>query len=427
MHRLAADERHATAALIGSLAELDARRLYLGEGCSSLFTYCTQVLHLSEHAAYGRIEAARATRRFPMVLERLAEGALTLTAVGLLAPHLTMDNHRELLDAARHKTKREVEQIVATLCPRPAVPSSVRKLPSSPAQLPAARPTASAEAAIAPPTPSLQESETRRRPAALLGRAPSVEPLAPERYKVQFTLDGANMALLRRAQALMRHRVPDGDVGAVFTLALTALVEAVEKTRLAATARPRTSSRASKNDSRAIPAAVRREVWARDEGRCAFVGTRGRCTETGFLEFHHVHPYAAGGEPVAANTELRCRSHNQYEAELFFGVMEPPAARERAAGWELSDSVWTELARANTEGGHVRKTPDEQLSSLTPPLNHRCRDHPPRRSSRSMSSRNGPTSSLLSNVTNFRDFTGLPSRIETTHSSVVSSDRTFRL
>jgi hypothetical protein len=59
VHHLTECERQATARLIAALGELDARRLYLGEGCSSLFTYCTQVLHLSEHAAYRRIEAAR--------------------------------------------------------------------------------------------------------------------------------------------------------------------------------------------------------------------------------------------------------------------------------------------------------------------------------------------------------------------------------
>jgi len=87
--RLAACERQATVRLIASLMEVDARRLYLGEGCSSLFTYCLRVLHLSEHAAYGRIEAARAGRRFPSILELLAEGAITLTTVGLLAPPTT--------------------------------------------------------------------------------------------------------------------------------------------------------------------------------------------------------------------------------------------------------------------------------------------------------------------------------------------------
>lgn len=59
---LAEREREATATLIAHLTELDERRLYLDEGCSSLFTYCTQILHLSEHAAYGRIVAARAVR-----------------------------------------------------------------------------------------------------------------------------------------------------------------------------------------------------------------------------------------------------------------------------------------------------------------------------------------------------------------------------
>jgi hypothetical protein len=103
VQRLAVDERLATANLIASLAELDARRLYLAEGCSSLFTYCTQVLHLSEHAAYGRIEAARVARKYPVVLERLEAGDITLTTIGLLAPHLTSDNHQHLMDAARRR------------------------------------------------------------------------------------------------------------------------------------------------------------------------------------------------------------------------------------------------------------------------------------------------------------------------------------
>ena len=81
VRRLAGSEREATARLIAALGELDARRLYLGEGCSSLFTYCTQVLRLSEHAAYGRIEAARASRKWPVILELLAHGSVHLTAI----------------------------------------------------------------------------------------------------------------------------------------------------------------------------------------------------------------------------------------------------------------------------------------------------------------------------------------------------------
>jgi hypothetical protein len=128
--RTAAQERQATAQLLALLMEVDARQLYAKQSCSSLFTYCVQVLHFSEHAAYLRIEAARAARRFPVILERLAEGSLHLTAVSLLAPHLTVANHVEVLDAAHHKSKRDVEQLVARVRPQPDVAAVVRKLPA---------------------------------------------------------------------------------------------------------------------------------------------------------------------------------------------------------------------------------------------------------------------------------------------------------
>jgi len=322
--RLSGDERRATAALIASLAELDARRLYLSEGYSSLFTYCTQVLHLSEHAAYGRIEAARAARRFPVILDRLVEGDLTLTSVGLLAPHLTLENYSALLDAARRKSRRDVEQLIASIRPLPTIPSSVRKLPppirGSEASLLAQ--ACQAPPATAAPTPA---PITAPRPHA----APAVvSALAPERYKVQFTLSAATLEKLRRAQDLMRHRVPDGDIAVIFERALTLLLEHLEKTKLAAADHPR-ACRTGVMKSRAIPAAVRREVWARDQGQCAFVGTRGRCTERGFLEFHHLHPYAAGGGAVTENIQLRCRAHNQHEADQYFLGRQSSNVRDR--------------------------------------------------------------------------------------------------
>jgi hypothetical protein len=98
--RLVESERGVTTSLVAHLVEFDARDLYLREGFPSLLAYCCEVLHLSEHEAYNRIEAARASRRFPVALERLAEGSLNLTTVRLLAPRLTEQNHRELLAAA---------------------------------------------------------------------------------------------------------------------------------------------------------------------------------------------------------------------------------------------------------------------------------------------------------------------------------------
>lgn len=312
---LAADERHATAELIASLAELDARRLYLGAGCSSLFTYCTEVLHLSEHAAYGRIEAARAARRFPLILNRLQEGTLTLTAVRLLSSVLTEENHRELLEAARHKSKREVEQLVACVRPQPAVPSVVRKLPTVAPPVTQVKLDDQEAVGIAAKSTAPPPLPEPPRPAA---RRPVVAPLAPERYKVQFTLSAEGHEKLRRAQDLLRHVIPNGDPAAVFERALTLLVEDLERKKLALTSRPRPARRVTAG-TRHIPAAVRREVWKRDGGQCGFVGTNGRCTQRGLLEFHHVVPYAERGEATVDNIQLRCAAHNAYEAERWFG------------------------------------------------------------------------------------------------------------
>jgi hypothetical protein len=108
---LARASRAVTVELLAHLGELERRRLHRGEGCGRLFGYCTQVLRLSEAAAINRIRAARAARRFPIVLEMLADGRLNLTSVRLLAPHLTPENHRRLLDEVRGMTRREVDKV----------------------------------------------------------------------------------------------------------------------------------------------------------------------------------------------------------------------------------------------------------------------------------------------------------------------------
>src|SRR5438128_12234730 len=105
---LIARERDVTAELIAHLAELDTRDVHLRAGYPSLYIYCRAALGLSEWEAYNRIEVARAVRRFPVILELLAEGAMTLTAVRLLAPHLAPTNYREALGAARGKRKAEI-------------------------------------------------------------------------------------------------------------------------------------------------------------------------------------------------------------------------------------------------------------------------------------------------------------------------------
>src|ERR1044071_5831635 len=118
LEMLAGREREVLVELVAHLAALDSRSaLYASQGYGSLFSYCTQALRLSEDAACNRIEAARACRRFPVILDLLASGAVTLTAVRLLGRHLTPENHRAVLDKAKHRSRQQIDILVAELAP----------------------------------------------------------------------------------------------------------------------------------------------------------------------------------------------------------------------------------------------------------------------------------------------------------------------
>ena len=385
---LAAGERGVTVLLVAHLAELDTRDVHFRAGHGSLFAYCRNVLSLSEQEAYSRIAVGRAARRFPVILELLEGGALSLTTVRLLAPHLTPANHKSVLESARGKSKLQVEEIAAALWPRPDAPSLVRKLPAP--RLPAPAPydsvtglpsdqTSSASSCdrplsspdLAPSSPAGYDATpaplarsgsplaTGRQPPAgswhgaatatpslpapplpAARRSAEVTPLSPDRYKVQVTIGGDTLEKLRLAKDLLRHAVPSGDEAVILDRALTALLADLAQSKFAATDKPRASG-GSTPGSRHIPAEVRRTVWLRDLGRCAFVGTGGRrCQERAFLEFHHVTPHALGGESTVANMQLRCRSHNAYEARLYFGNGNGHSGagfvRERAARYGLA-------------------------------------------------------------------------------------------
>jgi hypothetical protein len=333
---LAGKEREASVELVAHLAELDTRSsLYAAHGYGSLFAYCTEVLRLSEDAACSRIYAARACRRFPVILDALASGTLSLTSIRMLNPYLTPDNHQAVLARASGRSRREIEALVVELAPRPDVPSSVRKLPgvtpAAPAPLSATPPpavdtrlTAEVASGSASPTSSAAPIPPVRRPI--------VETTSPERYRVQFTMGRESHDKLRRLQALLRREIPDGDPGAIFDRAIALLLEKVEKAKLGAAAKPRTlpppairpgtDSQVSSGRpaSRHTASHIKRSAWRHDGGQCGFVSKDGRrCTERAFLEFHHIRPYALGGPTTVENISLRCRRHNQYEAELVFG------------------------------------------------------------------------------------------------------------
>lgn len=316
--RAAESERLATSELLRLLIEVERRGLHLALGHSSLFAYCVKSLMLSEQAAYSRITAARAARRYPQLLPLLADGALTLSSVGLLAPHLSEETADVLIDAAKFRSTRDVERLIASAFPQPDIPSLIAAVPAS----------AGSPGLPAPPGDTVESAASipRFRPTP---RRAVIAPIAPSRYLLRVTVSAETEAKLQRARALLRHAVPDGDIDKILNRALTLLLTEVERAKAGRSRRPRPPA-STPSRSRRIPAAVRRAVWERDGGRCAYRGAEGACGETGFLEFHHVLPYATGGSTTVENLQLRCRAHNQYEASVHFGQNSAPVATRRA-------------------------------------------------------------------------------------------------
>jgi 5-methylcytosine-specific restriction endonuclease McrA len=313
VHALVARSNELTAELLAYMAEAERRGLHLREATGSFFAYCVERLHMSEAAAGKRITAARTARRFPLALEMIARGEIHLSGLNLLAPHLSEENHAELLARARHLSKRAIEKLVAEIAPRPDLPSRVVALPRR-VQPEQAEPAAAAAQGTA-------ESHAPGRAASAVAPAPAlVAPLSPRRYQIRVTVDEATHAALCQLQDLHSHQVPDRDPAVIISLALDLLLERTLARKTGATERPR-AQKPPANRTRHIPAAVRRQVWQRDGGQCAFVDGEGRrCSSTRFLEFHHVKNWARGAKHEVGQIELRCRGHNQYQAVLDYGA-----------------------------------------------------------------------------------------------------------
>jgi hypothetical protein len=263
-HELIAGLRHLVRAdqtlraqLLVHIGEVDARGLYREHAHSSMFTYCMEELRMSEAQAYSRIQAAR--RKFPRVLQLVAQGELHLTAIKLVGPHLTPDNHEQLLEQVRRKGKREVELLVARLAPKRDVPNRIRKLPepssppitrASPTSAEAKQDASAVEASVsaalgdASKAPEAAAVRDPNRAAFALEAPPtrgSTTPLSPGRYKVEFTAGQALRDKLAQLQDLLRHQVPDGELAVIIERAVDLLIDQSMKQRFARTRAPKSS------------------------------------------------------------------------------------------------------------------------------------------------------------------------------------------
>ena len=300
---LIARDRGTTAEIVAHIAEMDRRASY-APAYASMHAYCLGRLHLSEDAAYKRIQAARAAREFPILFETLADGRLHLSSVCLIAPHLSPANVGELVAMATRKSNAEIRQWLGERQVGSGPPVTTVAARQLQVRLPQAQRLAArqVEPSVAPVV------ETR-----------VLEPAnVPATYDMRFTMTAEDHARFRYAQALLSHAIPSGDPSEIYRRAIELLIRDGEKRKFASTPRPR--AKRSPVGRRHVPAAVRRVVWTRDGGRCTFVARSGhRCGARALLEFDHVVHVARGGLATEENLRLRCRPHNQEAAKSVLG------------------------------------------------------------------------------------------------------------
>lgn len=230
LKRLASLERESTVEVLRHLAELDRRRAVEQTHTPSLFVYCVRELGYSEGAAYRRIHAARCARSFPRAFVLLKRGRISLTTVSTLAPHLTRENHRRLLEQACGMTKYEVGRLVAGFQPRPEGRELIRALSPSPkacSQSPQSDALPLSDAS--PPTGSTEPPPVDPAEAAAGAR----------RVEFRFYADEDFLGKFRRAREVLWHKHPRGRLEDILGEAIEALLDKRDPERRIARKRKR--------------------------------------------------------------------------------------------------------------------------------------------------------------------------------------------
>jgi hypothetical protein len=325
-------EQGALADFLLALADFDRRRMWQPLGYSSLFHFLHRHLSMSKGAAHYRKTAAELIQRVPEVVEPLRAGTLCITSIIELAKVLTPENREEVLPRFLHCSRREAQVVSAELAPMETPPhrTVVTALP-----VVAARPT---EAEV---QPLVLRSFTPAAPAAqVLACAPSTrvqsvelsaptpaprsdaQPLTADLRRLHVTVSKRFMKKLEAARDALSHSHFGADVETILEAGLDLLLERAAR-RKGLVKRPRAQAKpvANDGDPRQVPAAVSREVFLRDGGRCQWpTADGGICGSTHRVELDHIIPVGRGGRPTVPNLRVLCGVHNDVAARQVYGT-----------------------------------------------------------------------------------------------------------
>jgi hypothetical protein len=244
------------------LREVQKRRLFVERGYSSLFAYCTGKLGYFEPEAMLRIQVMRLTRAVPEAGKKIEEGELSLSVAAKIqsavkeAPEKAKELVRELTGAS----KREAERRLAEVFPQEARPEKAR-------------------------------------------------PVNEDKVEIRFTVTREEYELFQKLMDRKAHVNFERKYEKLFTALAKAELKKLEG-KQGKDALPRGPGEVN---SRYIPAAIKRKVRTRDEGRCQYSSPSGhRCQATHGLQLDHIKPFAHGGPTKEENLRLLCGAHNRY-------------------------------------------------------------------------------------------------------------------
>jgi hypothetical protein len=317
-------EQASMADFLVALADFDRRRAWLELGYSSLFYFLHRELGLSKGSAHYRKTAAELVQRFPEIVEPLRDGRLCITTIVPLSKVLTPANRGEMLPRFFHRSKKEAMEVAATVQPATAAPHRdvVTALPAATSPraglIEAAPRSPPAAHLVQPVEPTLSPTATGvTLPLQAPSRRDSAEPLSEAVSRLHVTVSRRFLEKMEAARVALSHLRPGASTEHVLEAGLDLVLQRHAK-RKGLVEKPRGALRSARPET--LTAAVKREVWTRDGGRCQWpLESGGICGATMRVEFDHKIPRAEGGPSTAGNVRLLCRVHNDLAARQRLG------------------------------------------------------------------------------------------------------------
>ncbi|MDE0151345.1 MAG: HNH endonuclease [Bdellovibrionales bacterium] len=373
---LAQKERNISIQVIRHLSEIEYRKLHFKRGFSSLFDYTVKELGYSHGSAYRRIKAMKLCREMPETTAKLKTGELNLTTVSQLQTFFEKQNRKVtsapaagcVKSESKEETNKELPSdeftsAPATGCIKPESKENTNNLKFDHNQKlnllkkiegKSSRQTEKLLCEVDPEISIPKEKlrfigngktelkiimdENLKKKLEELKNLLSHKKLNMS-YIELFTLltelglkkydprrklknkEKSNRTdQIKKNQSIQKVQTQDNQQSEIKNTAISKQCIFENKSIKAKINYPSKcenkddSERFNKQNSRYIPAEIRRFIWTRDHAECSYIcsETKKKCKSKHLLQIDHIQPYALGGSSRTDNLRLLCAGHNQY-------------------------------------------------------------------------------------------------------------------